>query len=159
MKQLFDHIWNSKWALTLLAGLLLGFSWPPVPLPFLVFPAFLLVFRIIDLSNSAREAAFWTYPGFVIWNILTTYWLVMATVAGGVAAILANAAVMTLPVMLQYKLQKQGYRPWLLALLQAACWLSYEYLHHQWDLAWPWLTIGNAWANVPELVQYISVTG
>jgi len=159
MKQLFDHIWSSKWALTLLTGLLLGFSWPPVPLPFLVFPAFLLVFRIIDLSNSAREAAYWTYPGFVIWNILTTYWLVMATVAGGVAAILANAAVMTLPVMLQYKLQKQGYRPWLLALLQTACWLSYEYLHHQWDLAWPWLTIGNAWANVPELVQYISVTG
>ncbi|MDZ7682461.1 MAG: apolipoprotein N-acyltransferase [Fodinibius sp.] len=159
MTQFFDHIWNTQWVLALLAGLLLGLSWPPVPLPFLVFPAFLLIFRIIDRSRSAREAAYWTYPAFVIWNIITTYWLVMATVAGGVAAILANAAVMTIPVMLQYKMQKQKMRPWLIALLQTACWLSYEYLHHQWDLAWPWLTIGNAWANVPELVQYISVTG
>jgi apolipoprotein N-acyltransferase len=44
-------------------------------------------------------------------------------------------------------------------LLQAGCWLSYEFLHHQWDLAWPWLTVANAWANTPLLVQYISVTG
>jgi len=159
MKNFIDYIWNTKWALTLSVGLLLGLSWPPFPLPFLVFPAFLLVFRIINLSSSAREAAYWTYPGFVLWNIITTYWLVMATVAGGVAAILANAAVMTVPVMLQYKMQQQKLKPWLIALLQTASWISYEYFHHQWDLAWPWLTIGNAWANVPSLVQYISVTG
>lgn len=159
MKQLLDYIWNTKWALTVTVGILLGLSWPPIPMPFLVFPALVLVFRIIDLSTSAREAAYWTYPGFVIWNIITTYWLVMATVAGGVAAILANAAVMTIPVMLQYKIQQQKWSGWLIALFQAAIWLSYEYLHHQWDLAWPWLAIGNAWANVPELIQYISVTG
>jgi len=159
MKEFFDNIWNTQWALTLTAGILLGLSWPPIPLPFLVFPAFVLIFRIIDLSSSAREAAYWTYPGFVIWNIITTYWLVMATVAGGVAAILANAAVMTVPVMLQYKMQQLESKPWMIALLQTACWLSYEYLHHLWDLAWPWLAIGNAWANMPSLVQYISVTG
>jgi apolipoprotein N-acyltransferase len=159
MKQFFNYIWNNTWGLALSAGLLLGLSWPPIPLPFLVFPAFLLVFRIVDLSNSAREAAYWTYPAFVIWNIITTYWLVMATVAGGVAAILANSAVMTVPIMLQYKLQKQKISPWVIALLQTACWIGYEYLHHQWDLAWPWLAIGNAWANAPELIQFISVTG
>lgn len=158
MKPFFDY-WNTKWALTVTAGILLGLSYPPVPLPILVFPAFLLIFRIIDLSASAREAAYWTYPGFVIWNIITTYWLMMATFAGGVAAILANAALMTIPVMLQYLLQKQKWQSWLIAMLQAAVWLSYEFLHHQWELAWPWLTIGNAWANVPQLVQYISVTG
>lgn len=159
MKQFFNYLWNTKWALAVSAGVLLGLSYPPVPLPFLVFPAFLLVFRIVDLSRSAREAAYWTYPAFVIWNIIATYWLTMATLAGGVAAILANSAVMTIPVMLQYILQRQKWKPWLIALLQTACWLSYEFLHHQWDLAWPWLTIANAWANVPHLVQYISVTG
>ncbi len=145
--------------LSITAGILLGLSYPPLPLPFLIFPAFLLVFRIIDLSDSAREAAYKVYPAFLIWNIITTYWLVMATVAGGVAAILANAAVMTIPVMLQYKVQHRSFSPWFIALLQTAFWLSYEYLHHLWDLAWPWLAVGNAWANVPQLVQYISVTG
>ncbi|HKK45527.1 MAG TPA: apolipoprotein N-acyltransferase [Balneolaceae bacterium] len=160
MKSFLDYIWNTKWALTLTAGILLGLSYPPIPLPFLVFPAFFLIFRIIDLSSSAREAAYWTYPAFVIWNLIVTYWLMLATLAGGIAAIIANSAVMTVPVMLQYYFQeKKRLKPWIIALLQAGCWLSYEYLHHQWDLAWPWLTVGNAWANAPQLVQYISVTG
>ena len=159
MKDIIQKLWNNSWLLSITAGLLLGLSYPPIPLPFLILPAFLLVFRIIDLSDSAREAAYKVYPAFLIWNIITTYWLVMATVAGGVAAILANAAVMTIPVMLQYKVQQQNFSPWFIALLQTAFWLSYEYLHHLWDLAWPWLAVGNAWANVPQLVQYISVTG
>lgn len=153
------EFWDNKWVLSLTMGILLGLSWPPLPFPFLVFLAFLLLFRIVDLSASAKEAAYRAYPGFVLWNIITTYWLVMATVAGGVAAILANAAVMTIPVILQYHVQKHLKRWWAVALLQSALWVSYEYLHHQWDLAWPWLALGNAWSNVPELVQYISVTG
>lgn len=159
MKRLAEFVWNTKWALSLSAGLLLGFSWPPFPFPFLVFPAFFLLFRLIDLCGSAREAAYWTYPGFVVWNIITTYWMVMATVAGGVAAILANSAVMTVPVMLMYLFQKNFSNRWLIVLTQSAAWISYEYLHHLWDLAWPWLALGNAWSNVPELVQYISATG
>ena len=153
------QFWNNSWTLSITAGILLGLSYPPIPLPFLVFLAFFLIFRIIDLSDSAREAAYKVYPAFLIWNIITTYWLVMATIAGGVAAILANAAVMTLPVMFQHKVQHSKMSGWLIALLQTAFWLSYEYLHHLWDLAWPWLVVGNAWANVPSLVQYISVTG
>ncbi|HET6528373.1 MAG TPA: apolipoprotein N-acyltransferase, partial [Balneolaceae bacterium] len=159
MKQHIHNFWNTKWILILTAGVLLGLSFPPFPLPFLIFPAFVLIFRLINLSNSAREAAYLTYPAFVIWNLIATYWLMLATLAGGIAAILANSAVMTIPVMLQYKIQQQKLKPWLIAFLQAGCWLGYEYLHHQWDLAWPWLTLANAWANVPLLVQYISITG
>lgn len=159
MKNFAETVWNTKWALSLTIGILLGLSWPPFPFPFLVFPAYFLLFRLIDLCNSAREAAYWSYPGFVAWNIITTYWMVMATVAGGIAAILANSAVMTLPVMLMYLAQKKVSHKGVVALLQTSSWISYEYLHHHWDLAWPWLATGNAWANVPELVQYISATG
>src|SRR5699024_5146646 len=35
----------------------------------------------------------------------------------------------------------------------------FEYLHHHWQLAWPWLTIGNSWANMPHLIQYLNITG
>lgn len=159
MNTLTDIFWNRKWTISLTAGILLGLAFPPFPFPFLLFPALVLLFRLINLSESAREAAYYSYPGFVIWNLITTYWLMLADVAAGVAAILANAAVMTLPIMLQYQAQKKLNNTWLIALLQAAFWVSYEYLHHQWDLAWPWLSFGNAWAGVPELVQYISATG
>lgn len=154
-----QKLWNSKGWLSVAAGILLGLSYPPVPLPLLTIPAFILIFRIVDLSVSARESAYYTYPAFLLWNIIGTYWLTMATMAGGIAAILANAAVMTLPVMLQYYFQKSNISSGLIALFQTACWISFEYLHHHWDLAWPWLSVGNAWSNVPELVQYISLTG
>ncbi|NGP76845.1 apolipoprotein N-acyltransferase [Balneolaceae bacterium YR4-1] len=159
MKRFVEFVWNTKWALSLSAGILLGLSWPPFPFPFLVFPAFFLLFRLIDICDTAREAAYWAYPGLIVWNIITTYWMVMATVAGGIAAILANSAVMTVPIMLMYLFQKKLHSHWLIAITQTATWINYEYLHHLWDLAWPWLALGNAWANVPSLVQYISATG
>ena len=159
MNTVIKSFWHTKWILAVTAGVLLGLSYPPLPLPFLIFPGFLIIFRLIDLSHSAREAAFWSWLAFLIWNLITTYWLMMATLPAGIAAIVANSAVMTLPVMLQYHIQKQQWPSFYIVLLQASCWLSYEYFHHQWDLAWPWLTLANAWANVPDLVQYISVTG
>lgn len=159
MREKAEIFWNSKWTLTLSAGILLGLSWPPFPLPFLVFPALIFLFRLIEICDTASNAAYWSYPAFIIWNIITTYWLAMATIGGGVAAILANAAVMTVPVMLMHLTQKHLSNRWFIAAAQASLWISYEYLHHQWDLAWPWLALGNAWSNVPQLVQYISVTG
>ena len=34
-----------------------------------------------------------------------------------------------------------------------------EYLHLNWDLSWPWLTLGNAFANAPNTVQWYEFTG
>src|SRR5699024_10694557 len=121
--------------------------------------AFILVFRLIGLCQTAREAAYFVYPGFVIWNLITTYWLMMATIPAGVAAILANSVLMALVAMLQFKAQQKLNNAWLIALLQTAFWVGFEYLHHHWDLSWPWLTLGNGWANAVPIIQYISVTG
>ncbi|MDZ7773469.1 MAG: apolipoprotein N-acyltransferase [Balneolaceae bacterium] len=154
-----QNIWNKPWVLSVLAGVLLGLSFPPFPFPILSFLGIFLILRIVDLSDSARQAAQYTWVGFIIWNSIVTYWLLMASVAAGAAAILANAAVMTLPVMMQKKTADWFDHPWVTGLLQACWWVSFEYLHHNWDLAWPWLSLGNAWANVPQLVQYISATG
>ena len=66
---------------------------------------------------------------------------------------------MVIPLCFAHYFSKKIKSPILTALLQATAWLSYEFLHHHWDLSWPWLAIGNAWANHISLVQYISVTG
>jgi apolipoprotein N-acyltransferase len=34
-----------------------------------------------------------------------------------------------------------------------------EYLHLNWDLSWPWLTLGNVFADSPYLVQWYEFTG
>ena len=38
-------------------------------------------------------------------------------------------------------------------------WISFEYLHINWELTWPWLTLGNGFAQYPSWVQWFEYTG
>jgi apolipoprotein N-acyltransferase len=37
--------------------------------------------------------------------------------------------------------------------------MGYEHFHLSWDLAWPWLNLGNALATAPKLIQWYEFTG
>ncbi len=150
---------ENKWAISITAGILLGLSFPPVNLSFLSFPAFVLLFILLEKCNGYKQVAYYSYAGFLVWNLTTTYWLMMASVVAGVAAILANSVLMTIPLCLALYSNRKFSSPILIALLQTSAWVGYEFLHHNWDLAWPWLAIGNAWSNQISLIQFISVTG
>lgn len=150
---------QNKWLISIMAGVLLGLSFPPINLSFLSFPAFVLLFHLVHISDSCKQLAYYSYAGFVIWNLIGTYWLMMASLPAGIAAILANSVLMTIPLCLAKYFSKKIHPPILVAVLQSSAWIAYEYLHHHWDLSWTWLAIGNAWANFTGIIQYISVTG
>ncbi len=150
---------ENKYALSITSGILLGLSFPPVDLSFLSFPAFVLLFILADKCESNKQLAYFSYFGFVIWNLITTYWLMMASLIAGIAAILANAAIMTFPLVLMRSSTIKISKKWILPFLHAALWVTYEFLHHNWDLSWPWLTLGNAWSSQVGLIQYIAATG
>ncbi len=153
------RFWDHPWALSITAAVFLALSFPPFNLGILQIPAFLFLFRMCSLCDTKRAVIYYAYPSFVLWNLLTTYWLMMATIAGGVAAILANAALMLIPLLLIRRVIHSKLNPMLSAFISAAIWTSFEFLHFHWDLSWPWLTLGNAWSNLIWLIQYISVTG
>lgn len=153
------QLWNHPWVLSILSALFLCLSFPPFNLGLLQFPAFILLFRLSVISVSVRQMIYYAYPSFVLWNLFSTYWLMMATITGGAAAIFANAALMLIPLWMIRQLFLSDVNPVLASFIAAAAWVSYEFLHHQWDLAWPWLTLGNAWSNHTGIIQYISVTG
>ncbi len=148
-------------AAAITAGALLTLSFPPFDLSFLQFPALLLLFGLAIAVEQRREFLKYGYLALFIWNLGTTYWLMLATMAGGLAALLANSALMLLPLGMIRSLHRRRTPLSIPAavLLGAASWTALEFLHHNWDLAWPWLTLGNAWSNHPWLIQYISVTG
>ncbi|SMO40352.1 apolipoprotein N-acyltransferase [Gracilimonas mengyeensis] len=150
---------DNNWVISIAAGILLGLSFPPINLSFLSIPAFILFFHLSYTSDSYKQLAYYSYAGFVVWNLIGTYWLMMATVPAGIAAILANSVIMTIPLCLGRFFAQKSNSPVVIAVLQSAAWVSYEFLHHQWDLAWTWLSIGNAWANWTGIIQYISITG
>ncbi len=70
----------------------------------------------------------------------------------------ANTFLMTVPFLF-YRFAKKiiGQQKALLVFILA--WLSFEYMHYRWDLNYPWLTLGNAFATSPNLVQWYEFTG
>lgn len=151
--------WNHPWTLALTAPVLLALSFPPFNASFLQIPAFIFLIRLSLMCDTKRQVIYYAYPSFVLWNLFSTYWLMMATFAGGLAAILANAAIMLIPLLIIRRAFKSGIHPVLAAFISASAWVGYEFLHHNWDLAWPWLTLGNGWSNLTGVIQFISATG
>ncbi|PHI20165.1 apolipoprotein N-acyltransferase [Lewinellaceae bacterium SD302] len=143
-------------------GLLLGLGFPGiVPFPFLLLFAFvplLLLQKELRLSGAADYKVFFHgLHAFLLYNILATYWVTNTAFAPGVFAVVANALLMCIPWMLFHWTSKQTPKFAYLAL--PAYWIAFEWGHYNWDLNWPWLTLGNGFAEFPSLIQWYSYTG
>jgi len=38
-------------------------------------------------------------------------------------------------------------------------WMSFEYFHMAWEFTWPWLNLGNSFADYPQLIQWYDTLG
>ncbi len=150
--------------LPVLSGLILWLAWPPLPMPFLIFLGFVpLLIAEQEITRKIKKRTglkVWLclYTGLVIWNIATTWWVGIASVAGGLFANLANPVLMTIPFMLSRKIRKHfGSRTGYTSLV--FFWMSFEYLHLRWEFTWPWLTLGNVFASQHTWIQWYAYTG
>lgn len=145
------------------SGCLLGISWPETgslfPLIFIALVPLLLVEdEIYSKKYRPSKVYFNAYVTFFFFNLITTWWIWNASAGGAIMAIFANAALMAIPFWMfhitkRYIGAKEGY----IGLI--VYWLGFEYGHFRWELSWPWLSYGNAFANQTELVQWYEITG
>lgn len=151
--------------LSLISGLLLSFSWYPHGLPFLIFFALIPMFFLSDaLLQKGGKVPFWkgfiySYPGFVLWNTITTYWICYCTIPGGIAAVVLNAMLESLVFGFWHCCRTCLKQKWTHPIAFISFWMAFEYLHLNWDLTWPWLNLGNVFAVCPHAVQWYSITG
>lgn len=148
-----------NWLLLILPALLLWAGWTFAPLFFLLFFGFIPLFELVKRLNGASKPRFFLklYAAILLWNISLTWWVWNSTPAGAAVMLVLNTLFMCIPFLLYRKLhQKLGVTSVYLFVL---LWLCYEFLHHRWDLSWPWLTLGNGLAGVPWLVQWYDITG
>jgi len=150
---------------SLISGLLFSLAWPANGFPPLLFVAFvpLLLMEGYFLSNRSNNHSFGIFfrvwPAFIIWNGLTTWWIYNSTFFGVTMAVLINSVFMSLTFWLFHFMRRrlkntsQGY----LGLIFA--WISFEFLHHHWDLNWPWLSLGNGFSAWPSWMQWYEFTG
>ncbi|HBG53751.1 MAG TPA: apolipoprotein N-acyltransferase [Rikenellaceae bacterium] len=107
----------------------------------------------------------WKYYAltFVIWNVLTVFWISYSTLIGGILAILANAflmfAVFVIFRRIKRWLLKKG-KPEIFAhLFLVALWIAWEFFYFDAEISFPWLVLGNGFATNVSLVQWYEVTG
>jgi apolipoprotein N-acyltransferase len=150
--------------LSLSSALLLWLAWPPHHLGWISFIAWVPLLFLLRLINaqSSRKSLYrfmYTFIALVTWNLLCTYWIKNASVFGAIAAaVIVNGLLMPLPLML-YQWLTRKINPRFHLWCFVAPWLLFEFFHLNWELAWPWLTLGNAFANNLSWIEWYEYTG
>ncbi|MDL2297456.1 apolipoprotein N-acyltransferase, partial [Bacteroidales bacterium OttesenSCG-928-E04] len=159
--------------LSILSGVLLWLSWYPIGIAIFVFIAFIPLFIINDkLEGKDGKLAFWnrlvySFPAFFVWNAGTTWWIGYATIPGMLAALILNAFLMSMVFAgwcffthLPHTFSRRSSIPsFARPLIFIAYWCSFEFLHLNWQIAWPWLNLGNVFAPYTPFVQWYEYTG
>lgn len=160
--------------LALLTAFLLWLAWPPVPFtsPILLFAFLPLMIALQEIEESTlhkRGYKIFYLSGlaFLVWNTASIYWVfnslnaVMPTFAACLLSLIPfglGAVLMTFSFWLYRKVARNT-KPLIADISLVGFWISYEYLHQTWDLKFPWMTLGNGFANTPQLIQWYEYTG
>lgn len=147
--------------LSLLSGLLLSAAWPVIgfaPLLFIgLVPLLIMENRFFERNELRAGKIFWlSYLAFFTWNLLTTWWVYNASLGGAAMAIIFNSLFMAVIFMLYHVARNRigfGYT------VLISLWIAFEYIHMQWDITWPWLTLGNGFASFTKWIQWYEYTG
>lgn len=158
--------------LALISGVLLAISWPTYGIPFFIFfawvPLLMMEHNIGKFSNIKKKslAVFcFSYLTFLIWNFVTTGWLYNSQLPDGSKSLLAvlfpvltNSFFMAL-VFVFYHIYKKSQGTYFGLVFFVAIWMAFEKLHLVWEFTWPWLNLGNVFAEYHQFVQWYDTLG
>ena len=150
--------------LSILTGLLLGFSWPTNGQSLLIFfslvPLLILINRINNSNTYFKNIItfFVSYLSFFLWNLITTWWIYNSTEFGALFAILVNSSFYAF-MMVIYRISLNLIPKITSQLLFLSMWISFEKFHLNWDFSWPWLNLGNVFSESIYFIQWYEYTG
>jgi len=153
------------------SGILLALSWPSdgfAPLMFIGLVPLLWMEAV--LSNSAKKHRQhlifpFAFIAFTLWNASVIWWLHYSQRPDGSYAweayfppVLFNALLMAgllrVCTWVKNRLGVSSGQVFLVCL-----WISFEKLQLQWELAWPWMNMGNGMAHYFKWIQWYEYTG
>ncbi len=164
--------------LALSSAFIMWLAWPPhtwfAPLLLIGLVPLFIALSDIKLSASHKQGkkVFLTAGlTFIVWNTASIYWVfnsinaVNSGVLGTLISLLVSlipyglgALLMTFAFWLYYRLSTYTHKYIAYGGL-IAFYISMEYLHQTWDLSFPWMTLGNGFAGMHQIVQWYEVTG
>jgi apolipoprotein N-acyltransferase len=150
--------------LVLASALLFSLAWYEWGSGLFLLVAFTPLLYLIDqISNDelkAKRGNIFLYSSltFLVWNLLTTWWIKNASFAGMLAAVAVTTTLMSLPVML-YAWTRHVWGRGFGYLAFVLFWLAYEFAYNHGEISWPWLTLGNGFLFDIRLVQWYEYSG
>ncbi|MEI8102397.1 MAG: apolipoprotein N-acyltransferase [Chlorobium sp.] len=156
-----NRLIHSRYAASILSGVLLGVSFPSYPfirLELLAWVALVPLLLSLRTVEKVGELFRRLYVAMLLFCLISLWWVSLATLPGGILTMLAQACFMTVPLLAFFLIKKwAGYRFALFSL--PFLWVAWEWGYMQQDLSFGWLTFGNSQANLNLMIQYADITG
>ena len=151
--------------LGLLSGIMIGISYPPIPLPYLAFVAFVPYFMVIQKREGLAEINKFTYFTAFIFNFITLYWVGgwlpntdPFLMIAGTTLLFFNPLVFLIPSTL-YFVTKKYVNKNLALFLFPFFWVTFEFAYSLTDFKFPWLTLGNTLSYFTNYIQIADIIG
>lgn len=166
---------KQTYGLALLSALLMWLAWPPhtwlAPLLLVgLVPLFIALDGIED-KRKGKKVFLTAGLAFLTWNTASIYWVYNAISSenadfiDSIVSLLVSlipyglgALLMTFAFWLYYRLRNYVNSK-IASVGLIAFYISMEYLHQSWDLSFPWMTLGNGFAGMHQLIQWYEYTG
>jgi apolipoprotein N-acyltransferase len=148
-----------------LGGLLLGLSYPPLPLGILAAIAFVPLFVVLDKVDGYWKSLRYAYGYFFIFNLITLYWpggfvhgKDMFLMLAGLGVILFHPVFFLISI-LPFVFLKKRFGAQAAVLTFPFIWVSFEYLHSLSEYSFPWVLLGSTQTYNLAAIQFASFTG
>ena len=152
---------RKKLLLVLCSVLLLVIPWLRVS-GLSLLAAFIPLFLISDSYDSSRRSfwrmAAWVALTFTLWSVATVWWVWIAAPIGVIAATTVQVLLFGTVFMIFHYVRKRS-RPVLAFTILACGWTAAEYVYLNGQISFPWLLLGNGFANDTWAVQWYEFTG
>jgi apolipoprotein N-acyltransferase len=148
-----------------LSGLMLGLSYPPVPLYFLVFVALVPYLFVISKRKELVEISGATYLMGFVFTVTSLYWVGSWAKDADTFLLIAGATLMffepllfLIPSTLFY-LARKRFSINVSFLSFPLFWVFYEYIYSVTEFRFPWLTLGNSQSYFTSFIQIADIIG
>lgn len=143
---------------------MLSLPWMLQSLNWVILFAFVPLLIADNIQLQQKKSVNFIFPfwlglvAFLIWNILSTWWIAYVSLSAMLFITSLNALLMSSVWWLRNKVHRRlGSTSGYFSLL--VFWLAFEFLNHHGMLPWPWLTLGNGFANTVKIIQWYEFTG
>lgn len=150
--------------LSVISGILLSVPWMLQSLSWVILFAFVPLLIADNHQSRKKQSSNFSSSfelgliAFIIWNVLSTWWIGYVSFSAMLFITSLNALFMSTVWWLRNKVRRKlGSSSGYFSLI--VFWLAFEFLNHHGMLPWPWLTLGNGFANAVKIIQWYEFTG